>query len=142
MRRAKIHRPPGRCETLDEIGRNDHVSEAQRWEESLAERADVNHAPATIESLQGCDRHAFIAVFTIVVVLHDPGTRMVRPIEQLEAARGAHGYSQRILMRGRDVRRTRLAAQLDPGGYIHSFRVDRNRYEPAAGQREGIPHQL
>ncbi len=103
VRRAEIIGLPNREKAAYQSGRNHHISETKRRKERFAEGSDVNDARAGIESLHGRHGHAFIAVLAVIVVLDDPGTGTMRPFEQLQAARDAHGGAQRILMRGCDV---------------------------------------
>ncbi len=100
--------------------------------------SNVNYAGAGVESLHGCHRHAFIAVLAVVVVFDDPRTGTVRPFDQLQAACGAHGGAERILMRRCDVRYARISAQLDAGRNVQSFAIHGNGHQPATGQRQSV----
>src|SRR5580700_9991775 len=100
---AQIHCLANRGKPLHEVRGNHKVAYTHGWKQNLAERSDVNHPRVAIESLERSDGHVFVAVFTVVVIFNDPGAAVLRPLQQLEAPRRAHGCSQRILVRGRYV---------------------------------------
>src|SRR5271154_2506665 len=109
---TKIARPTDCGEAIHQGQRNHHVPKAKRRKERLAEGPGVNHSAAPVQALQGCDRHALIAVLAVVIVLHDPGILAMRPIQQLKAARNAHRSSQWILVRWSNKRGARVPAAL------------------------------
>src|SRR3569833_1600274 len=102
MRRADVHSETHGSKSLAQIGWNHQVTKAQRREQCLAESSDVDHARVPVQSLQRRDRRAFIAVLAVVVILDDPGSGSLRPIEQLQSSRSAHGHTQGKLMRWND----------------------------------------
>ncbi len=91
--RSKIHGAADFQKTIDQVARNDQVAQAQRRKQYFAEGADVDHAGIGIQALQGCNGHASVAIVAVVVVLDDPGAGTLRPVQQLQAAGGAHGYA-------------------------------------------------
>ena len=80
-RREKVVRSAYRLETVDQRMRNYDVTQAKRGEKCLTERADINDTRARIQTLQRCDRHAFISIFAVIVVFDDPGVMTMRPFE-------------------------------------------------------------
>src|SRR6266550_3343300 len=67
-----IHRLPHCGEALDQIGRDDKISESQRWKHHFAEAADVDHTTICIQALQGSDWHGVVAIFAVVIVFDNP----------------------------------------------------------------------
>src|SRR5215831_16558446 len=99
----EIERLPQPNEFVQKKRGNHDVPQTQRWEQDLAEGADIDHPRAGVHPLKRPDRAAGITIFAIVIILDDPGSAPLRPVEQFESSRGRHGQSQRILVRGRDV---------------------------------------
>src|SRR5260370_20381221 len=105
------------------------VSKPQRGEEEFAESPDVDHARVGIETLQRGDGLAFVAVLAVVVVLDDPGSGALCPLNQPQTARGAHGNAEWELVGGRNESRPRFAALGDAGSNIETFFIYGNRYQ-------------
>ena len=82
-RGVPIAQPFGRCEHRDQRLRHDEVADAERGEDSARERTDVDDAPFGIEALQGLQRLIFVAVFAVIVVLHDQTVLASGPVDQL-----------------------------------------------------------
>src|SRR3954454_2630581 len=68
IRREDIHSKTNRDITANEVGWNYDVANAKRGKEHLAERADIDDPGIRIQSLQGGDRHHFVAIFAVVIV--------------------------------------------------------------------------
>ena len=83
---ADVHRIADCGEVRDEILRDHDVAETQRREQHLAERADIDDPAVSVQPLERGDRRAAIAVLAVVVVLDDPGSVSLRPVEELEPA--------------------------------------------------------
>src|SRR5215469_1946642 len=109
-------------ETVDEILRNDHVAEPQRWKQHLAEASGEQNDSVLVETLEDGDRAAGVAVFTVVVVLEDQGSRSAGPFEQGEPSWQTHRHSQWGLVGRRRVGETGSA--MAGTGKIHAFLVD------------------
>src|ERR1700733_497539 len=139
--RGKIIGLPNRQKPIYESGGNHHISETKRRKEGLTEGSDVNHTGAGIESLHGRDRHAFIAVLAVIVVLDNPGAATMPPFEQRKPARDTHGGAERILMRRCDVGYARVSAKLDASRNIQSLAVNRDWNEPATGKHQSVPQK-
>ena len=136
-----IHRLPHCGEALDQIGRDDKISESQRWKHHFAEAADVDHTTICIQALQGSDWHGVVAIFAVVIVFDNPRAGASGPLEQLQPARRTHCYSQRILMRRCNKRGARLAAQLNSGAYVQAFAVHWNRHGATSSGLQNSMHQ-
>src|SRR5215472_8485863 len=98
-RRRDVHGKPYRNKALNKIGWDHEISQPQGGEEHFRERAHIDHSSGRIKTLQAADRQAVKAVFTVVVILNDPGSRGLCPLEQLKSPRSAHRDAGRILMR-------------------------------------------
>jgi hypothetical protein len=56
-------------------------SKAQRIEQHLGKRADIDHAARAIQALQGWNRTSGVTIFRIVFVFDNPGVPARGPIE-------------------------------------------------------------
>src|SRR5579872_233515 len=83
---TEIYDAAHKDKAVNQIGRNDEVTETQRGKDHFAEGADVNHAGVGVESLQGSDGKALVTIFAVVVVFDDPCAGTVRPLDELQAA--------------------------------------------------------
>ena len=77
---------------------HDDVADTNRWEERLAERAEVDHAATLVQPLQRRQRAAVIPELAVVIVLEDPGLARGGPPKQFKPARERHGHAERILV--------------------------------------------
>src|ERR1700758_5304738 len=59
-------------ECADEILGNNYVAQAQRGEQNLAERADVDDTRVRVHTLQRSDRVAAETIFAVVIIFDDP----------------------------------------------------------------------
>lgn len=117
----------------DQRLRHDQVGQRQARVDDLREGAGVQHAVLPVQALQRRQRMPGIAVLAVVIVLDDPGLRILGPREQLEAARHAHRIAQRRLVRGRDDRQLRIGRAAPAVGDAQAVRVDRDRDHALAG---------
>ncbi|MNE96400.1 hypothetical protein D3C80_1946010 [compost metagenome] len=69
------------------LRRHHQVSQAQARKQHLAEGAGVQHAALLIEALECGQGLALIAVLTVVVILDNPATAPVGPVQQGQPAR-------------------------------------------------------
>jgi len=93
MRRTEVHRLAHDDEAFHQIRRDNNVTEPQSRKHDLAETTDVNHAVVLIHSLQRRDRFSVVSILAVVIVLDNPGGGALRPFEQLQASRRAHGHA-------------------------------------------------
>ncbi len=61
------------------------------------------------------------------------------PIEQQHASRGRHRDAQRILMRGSDVHRARVARAANPFGHDEPFAIHRHRNQSRSTHQQRLP---
>src|SRR5215212_1337638 len=127
----------GRCEGINEIGRDDQVAEPERGEVDLAEGAHVDDVLFGVQSLKRLERASRVTVLGIVVVFDHPRPRTPRPPEQFQSAGEAHRYAERVLMRRRHARQTRFRLAFYTRRDDQSFFIDGNGYEAGAGPGEG-----
>src|SRR5262249_57540380 len=80
-RREKVQTFTQPHEATNEVGRDDHVTDAQARKKYFRECADVNHPIRPIHALQCAKRSAGVAVLAIVIVLKDPGLRATGPVQ-------------------------------------------------------------
>ena len=66
----------------------------------------------------------------------------LRPVEELQPARGAHRHAERVLVGRRDVGGPRLRAAGDAGRHVQPLAVDGDRDEPGAGHPQGVPRAV
>ena len=74
-----IHRLADRHEAANKVVGDDDVADAQGGEQDLAECPYVDDPRVPIESLEGRDGEASVAIFAVVVVLDNPRTVILRP---------------------------------------------------------------
>src|SRR5713101_3577920 len=118
MGRTHVHCMANRYKVLDEVGGDNDIAHPQRRKQDLAERTDVYHPRRMVEALQRCYRFAVVAILAVIVVLDDPRSGALGPVEELKTTRSAHRRSKRILVRRRNVSGTCLSASLDANSYV------------------------
>ena len=74
-------------ERLHPLRRHDHVAQTQRRQQHFAKGADVDHTPGTIESLQGGQWTACVAILAVVIIFDHPRARARSPVQQREPTR-------------------------------------------------------
>ena len=121
---------------IEQVGRDHHVADAHRGKEHLAERPDIDHARVGIEPLEGRDGTALVAILAVVIVLDDPGTRTLRPLEEFQTSPQTHGPAQRKLMRWRDERHAGAPTQTHARRHIDALAIDRDRHDLSAVDRK------
>src|SRR6186997_689054 len=90
-------------ENSDILTRHNHASEADRGENSFAERAEVDHTSVAVKSLERSERTAGVAKLAVVIVFEYQGILLLGPLDQFKPTRQAHRHAKRILMRGRHI---------------------------------------
>ena len=63
------------------FGRHNEIGQAQARKQHLAEGSGVKHAALLVEAFEGWQRLTLIAVFAVVIVLDDPATLLVGPLQ-------------------------------------------------------------
>src|SRR5881394_3899956 len=79
--RVNIHCESCRSKSIHQIGGDDHISDAQRWVKALTESAYVNDTRIAIQPLKRGNWRAFIAVLAVIIVLDDPCSDLLSPLE-------------------------------------------------------------
>src|SRR5580658_10371066 len=77
----QVHGTADGEKTVDEVRRNDEITETQSRKQDFAEGPDVNHARVGVEPLQGCERHALVAILTVIVIFDDPRSGVLGPVQ-------------------------------------------------------------
>src|ERR1700728_122150 len=123
-------------EAMHEVGGYNDGAEAERGAQDFAEGSNVDDAVAGVESLEGGDGHAVVAILGVVVVFDDPGGSLAGPLEKLKAARGGHGDAEGVMMRGRDEGHTRIGSHTHAGGDVEAIFIDGDGDGAAAGAEQ------
>jgi len=102
--------------------RDHHEAQPYGGEQHLGECPDIDHATGDIEALKRWNGMALEAVFTVIVILDDPGVPALGDADKIEALFHGHGDAQRMMAARRRVDEARHrrrgieipAAILDP----------------------------
>src|SRR5262249_2739387 len=97
-------------ELVDQLRRNDQVTEAEARQEDVAETPGVNDRTALIEALERRNRATGVAILAVVVVLENPCSCAIGPFEKRHSPAHGHHWAQRKLMGRCDVDEFRTAA--------------------------------
>ena len=93
-----IDKASRRQQRFDELGRCNHISQAQSRKKNFAKGADIEHPSSRIKSLEGFQGTPTQAIFAIVIVLQNPGPHLSGPIQQGQPTAQAHRDSCGKLM--------------------------------------------
>jgi len=74
-----------RVNRLDELRRNDYVSESETRQQHLAESPHVNRSSFLIESLNCGERSPLVTELAVIIVLDDPGVCARGKVDELAA---------------------------------------------------------
>ena len=138
--RVGVDQHPDPDEGVDQVLGHDHVADAQPREHHLGERADVDHPALLVETLEGRQRPAAVAVLAVVIVLEDEGVGLARPLQELEPPGQAHDHAERILVRGRDAGEPGGGREFAAGGDAQPLVVDRYRRQAGTGGEQRAAH--
>jgi hypothetical protein len=99
---------PRKREWFDQALGQNEIRHAHAGKQDLVESPHVDHAPTIIDSLHRSERPTDVAQFTVVVFLEDPTSRVLCPLEKGEPPGQGMRDAQRVLVRWRYVRKSRL----------------------------------
>ena len=129
--RKNVHGGANRYKMIHQIVWNHDVTQPQGRKKNFAEGSDVDYAGIMIKPLQGGNGRTLKAVLAVIVVLDDPGSRPLCPVQELHATRSAHRRAERVLMGRRNVGRPRFGTSLDSRRDHHAVLIDRNGNQTA-----------
>ena len=109
-----------------ELGRQDHVTDAQARKQRLGEGADVDRPIVRVEPLHAGRGLARVVELAVVVVLDDPGLVLPRPFDHREPPIQRQRRAGRELMRGRQEDRPGRARRIVQARHLHALVVERH----------------
>src|SRR5579862_8707099 len=123
-------------ESVHHSRRHDEVGETKRGKQNFVKGTGVDDHAGAIQSLEGGDGAALVAIFAVVVVLEDQGARTPGPFQQRQTPAQAHSDSQRKLVRRSYV--DELGARPAPAAslQVQAFGINRNRADLGANGPE------
>ena len=131
--------PLGGGERGDKGARGDEVADAQGGEDGARERAEVEDAAFTVQSLEGGQGLTAVAEFAVVVVFNDDGAATFGPVEQREAACEREHGAGGELVRRRDEDHARAGGDFFGNDAVV---IDADGAEAGAGGAESVARAL
>ena len=113
------------------------IPQTQGREHHLAEGADIDHPPLTVQCRQRRQRGPAITVLAVVIVFDDPALITLGPVQQFKAPGQAHGHSCRVLMGRRHVGQPTVA-HVRQCRAIHTILIDRDAVHFRPRNRKGM----
>src|SRR5260221_9270495 len=81
------------AEPVRQHARHNQESDAQRRKNGLAEAADINHSVGARDSAQRRNRPPPEAIFSVIVILDNPGAVTLRNCQELQPFLHSHGLA-------------------------------------------------